>query len=95
MDTIDVEPITNGWMVRADAIENNLVFRSGKDAEDAARGLAIKIAGIGEPVRIRLKLKNGETAARFLCLPPVEPCEPARLLPIPQPLNVDPLAAPA
>ncbi len=89
METIVVEPLTGGWAVRSDAIENPMVFRSGSSAEDTARALAFKLASAGEPVRLRLKLRDSSTEARFICLPPVEPCAPPNLVSLPDVLTRD------
>ncbi len=80
METIVVEPLTGGWAVRTDAVANDLVFRSGANAEDAARALAFRLAGAGEPVRLKLKLRNSQVAARFICLPPLSQDEAPRLI---------------
>ena len=83
MEKIIVEPMDAGWAVRTDAIDNTMVFRSGSAAEDAARGLAFKLAKAGEPVKLHLKLRNSSAEARFICLPPLDPDAPPNLLNIP------------
>lgn len=83
MDTIVVEPLAKGWAVRTDAVENPMVFRTGRAAEDTARALAFKLAQAGKLVRLRLKLRNSSTEARFVCLPPLEPQAPPNLVSLP------------
>ena len=83
METIVVEPLAEGWAIRAPAIANDLIFRTGSSAEDAAKALALRLAGAGEPVRLKLKLRNSDIAARFICLPPLAPDEPPQLVGLP------------
>ncbi|CAN5304731.1 hypothetical protein BH10PSE1_BH10PSE1_13330 [soil metagenome] len=83
MDTIIVEPLSGGWTVRADGVANDQVFRSGADAEDAAKALAFRLAGAGEPVRLKVNLRNSDVTARFLCLPPLDSGERPRLVDLP------------
>lgn len=83
MEKIVVEPLSGGWAVRSDIMDNAMVFRSGSAAEDAARTLALRLARLGEPVKLHLRLRNSATEARFICLPPVDPDAPPNLLPIP------------
>lgn len=80
METIIVEPVAAGWAVRADRIENDLVFRSGADAEDAARALALRLAATGEPVRLRFSINGTKSPRRFVCVPPVETGDCPRLV---------------
>ncbi len=70
MDTIVVEPLARGWAVRTDTVDNPMVFKTGRAAEETARGLAFRLAQAGRLVRLRLKLRNSSTEARFVCLPP-------------------------
>jgi len=86
MDTIVVEPLKGGWSVRADTVANDMVFKSGRQAEDTARALALRLANNGRPVRLTLKIKDGQVAARFVCLPPVGPQTRSRLMELPAPL---------
>lgn len=72
MERVVVEPLASGWAVRTRAFDNLLVFRSGRAAERAGRNLALTLAGLGEPAELQLRLKDGSTAARFVCLPPTE-----------------------
>ncbi|QTC92777.1 hypothetical protein [Brevundimonas goettingensis] len=83
MEKIVVEPPDAGWAVRTDAIASTMVFRSGSAAEEAARGLAIRLARAGEPVKLHLKLRNSAAEARFVRLPPLEPGATPNLVTIP------------
>ena len=83
MDTIVVEPLAECWTVRTDRIANDLVFRTGSLAEQAARALALRLAEAGEPVRLKLRLRDSQLAARFVCLPPLDPTDRARLIDLP------------
>lgn len=58
-------PTATGWIVRADGIQNDQAFRSGAAAEAAAVRLAEAISASGEPVEIRVVLKDGSQAKRF------------------------------
>ena len=46
-----------------------MLFRSGAKAEAAARQLAEALAAGGEAVEIHIQLRDGASAARFLCVP--------------------------
>ncbi len=66
MRIIDVQPFAHGWTVRSEQIDNNLVFRSGRAAEQAAVGLADRLAKAGIPPEICVHLKDGTLGGRFL-----------------------------
>ena len=66
---IKVEPLGDGWRVSSDQIANDLLFRSGRQAEIAARRLAGRIAAAGKPAEIRIHLRDGALAARLDCPP--------------------------
>jgi len=70
METVFVVPAESGWAVRSQAIENEMLFRSGARAERAARRLAHALAARGEYVELSIHLKTGELAGRFVCPPP-------------------------
>lgn len=72
MERVIVEPLGSGWAVRSEALDNLMVFRSGRAAERAGRDLALRLASGGEPAELHLRLKDGSKAARFVCLPPTE-----------------------
>jgi len=67
MRRIAVTALSDGWKVTIDDIANDMVFRSGRDAERAARRLAARLARAGVQSEIRLHLKDGSLAAKFLC----------------------------
>lgn len=72
MERIVVEPLATGWAVQADPFDNLMIFRSGGAAERAGRDLAFRLASAGAGAELHLRLKDGTTAARFVCLPPTE-----------------------
>ena len=72
MRQVIVEPVEGGWTVKVESVDNPMMFVSGRAAEDAARDLALKLAGGGEDVELELRLRGGERAARFVVLAPVE-----------------------
>lgn len=45
---INVEPLSHGWVMRCDQIDNGMVFCRGRDAEDAAKGLAKSLSEAGD-----------------------------------------------
>ena len=66
MRQIAVTALPDGWKISIDNIANDMVFRSGREAERAARRLADRLARAGVWTEIRLHLKDGSLAARFL-----------------------------
>jgi hypothetical protein len=62
---IEIVPAEGGWMVRSDAIENELFYRSGASAESAAVRLAQGLAEAGEHTRIDIRSRDGSLARRF------------------------------
>lgn len=87
METISVEPLDGGWAVKTGGAANEMIFRSGRDAETSARALAERLARLGEPVRLKLRLRHSHETVRLVALPPLDETEPVRLveLPIPAP----------
>ncbi|CAN7605643.1 hypothetical protein LJR164_004507 [Phenylobacterium sp. LjRoot164] len=65
MKAIEIIPAEGGWMVRSDAIENDLFFRSGASAESAAIRLAQGLADAGEHSDVQIYLRDGSLARRF------------------------------
>ncbi|HEX4711123.1 hypothetical protein [Phenylobacterium sp.] len=65
MRIIDVKPLAHGWTVRSEQIDNDLVFRSGHAAEQAALRLADRLAKAGAPSEIRIHLRDGTLGGRF------------------------------
>lgn len=72
MRKVIVEPVDGGWTVDIDGVDNPMMFRSGRSAEDAARDLALKLAAGGAEVELELRLRGGARAARFVVLPPLQ-----------------------
>jgi len=67
MRRIAVTALADGWKVTVDGVANDMVFRSGRQAERAARKLADRLARAGLESEIRLYLKDGSLAAKFIC----------------------------
>lgn len=72
MSTVIVEPVDAGWAVNVDGVENPMIFRSGRAAEQAGRDLAMRLAQGDRCVRLELRLRGGAVAARFMVLPPID-----------------------
>jgi len=70
--TVSVIPVSGGWAVNALAIAAPMVFFSGAKAEAAARRLAETLAHRGETAEIRIFLRDGSLAGRFVCAPMTE-----------------------
>ena len=66
---ISIEPVQGGWAVRQPGVENALLFASGAKAEAAARSLGERLSNAGQPGEIRVFLRDGALAGRFLCRP--------------------------
>ena len=66
MRKIDVLAVSGGWKVVVEDVTNDMLFRSGKTAEAAARDLALRLAEAGEASEVRIYLRDGRLAARFL-----------------------------
>jgi hypothetical protein len=62
---IDVKPLAQGWTVRSEQRDYDLVFRSGRAAEQAAVRLADRLAKAGIPSEIPIHLKDGARGGRF------------------------------
>jgi hypothetical protein len=63
---ISVQPFGDGWSVRSDAFDSEMMFLSGAKAEAAARRLADKLAKGGESSEIRIFLRDGQLAGSFV-----------------------------
>jgi len=70
MERVVVEPFGEGWAVRSLAADNPMILKRGADAERVGRDLARRLAAAGTPVQLNLRLRDGATAAKFVCLPP-------------------------
>jgi hypothetical protein len=64
---ISVAPIGEGWTVKSEPFDNEMMFFSGAKAESAAQRLGRTIAKGGETAEIRIFLRDGALAARFVC----------------------------
>lgn len=69
MEVIAVEPVDGGWALRHASVDNAQLFTSGAKAEDAARRLGARLSDAGETAEIRIYLRDGSLAGRFLCSP--------------------------
>lgn len=63
MQTLRVETVGGGWMVRGSICDNSLVFRSGADAERAASALACACARAGRPAEVTIVDWRGDPVA--------------------------------
>lgn len=63
---IFVAPAGDGWSVRSETFENDLLFEAGGRAEAAARALATRYAEAGSPAEVSIYLRNGDLAGRFV-----------------------------
>lgn len=61
-----VSPAGDGWAVRSEAFDNELIFEAGGRAEAAARALADRYARAGNPAEVSIFLRNGDLAGRFM-----------------------------
>lgn len=59
---ISVQPLGDGWSVRSDAFDSEMMFLSGAKAEAAARRLAATLAKGGQRSEIRIFLRDGRLA---------------------------------
>lgn len=66
---IRVGPAQEGWCVEADGLSTALMFCSGGRAEAAARDLASAFAAAGEHSEVRVFLRDGSLAGRYVCAP--------------------------
>ena len=69
MRVISVTSADPGWTVRSEPFDNEMLFLSGAKAESAARRMALTIAEGGDTADIRIFLRDGSLAARFVCPP--------------------------
>jgi hypothetical protein len=68
---ITVAPLGDGWTLRSDALENDMAFQSGTQAEAAAKALAQRLNAAGLAVTLEVRLRDGSVGGRFAC-PPAE-----------------------
>jgi hypothetical protein len=63
---ISVAPAGDGWAVRSNGLDEDLVFDAGAPAERAARSLAAQHAATGGQAEVQIFLRDGVLAGRFL-----------------------------
>jgi hypothetical protein len=63
---ITVQPMGDGWSLRSDAFDSEMMFLSGAKAEAAARRLAATLAKSGQNSEIRIFLRDGRLAGRVV-----------------------------
>jgi hypothetical protein len=76
MKEISIVPTEGGWMIRSDAIVNELFFKGGASAESAAIRLAQGLAEAGTDARVMIYLRDGSLGRRFV-VPALRPIERA------------------
>jgi hypothetical protein len=86
MEEIVVEPFADGWAVKTSGVVNEMVFRSGREAEGAARSLAFRLAALGDPIRLELRLRSAQPPVAFVCLPPIGAGKPIM---VPTPTGIE------
>lgn len=69
VQVIAVEPVEGGWTMSPSLADNAQIFISGAKAEDAARRLGARLSNAGSAAEIRIFLRDGTLAGRFLCAP--------------------------
>lgn len=80
MHEISVLPLGDGWKVRVRGVGNDLVFHSGRQAEATARRLAERLTRVGAHAELRIHLRDGSLAGRFVVPPALAPAERERVL---------------
>ena len=64
-----VEALPFGWAVRTEAATGDMLFHTGAAAEAAARRLAERLASAGVPAKLKVRLRDGTVAGRFIVPP--------------------------
>jgi hypothetical protein len=66
MEAIRVKPsVGGGWMLEVDGVQNSQHFRTGAQAEMAAKALAGRLSEAGQGSEIVIFLRDGTVAGRF------------------------------
>lgn len=73
--SIVVAPAGDNWTVRSSVLDKDLVFPQGGRAESAARDLAARYAAKGLSAEVKVYLRDGALAGRF-----VHPAPPPSLI---------------
>ena len=68
--TITIRPLDAGWAVELDQLDAPMMFRSGAQAERAARDLAERLIEAGENAELIIHLRDGTLAGRFVTAAP-------------------------
>ena len=63
---IIVAPSAEGWAVKSASFDNEMFFRSGENAEAAARELGMKMARANTGVVIEIFLRDGALGGRYV-----------------------------
>ena len=61
---ISVVPVGDGWAVRSNGFDNEMLFQAGAKAEAAARALARRSAAEGVSAEVTIYLRDGALAGR-------------------------------
>ncbi len=69
LQKITVRPLDAGWTVELDRLDAPMVFKSGAQAERAARALAERLIDAGENAELVIHLRDGTLAGRFVTAP--------------------------
>ncbi len=64
---IQIAPLGEGWSVAEATLDNAQFFTRRCDAETAARSLGTRLADVGEPSEISIRLSDGASGGRFVC----------------------------
>ena len=65
---IQIAPLGEGWTVGEATLDNAQFFKRRSHAETAARGLCARLSDAGDPSEINIRLRDGESGGRFICL---------------------------
>ena len=67
MEAITVKPgVGDGWMLEVDGVQNSQHFRTGAQAETAAKDLAGRLSDAGQGSEIVIFLRDGTVGGRFV-----------------------------
>ena len=61
---IDIEPCGEGWKLHSDALEQDVFFQSGRQAEEKAFEHVTRLARRGCDAELTITLRDGYVAAR-------------------------------
>ena len=73
LQKIVIRPLDAGWMVELERLDAPMVFKSGAQAERAARALTERLIDAGERAELIIHLRDGALAGRFVATPAVSP----------------------